>query len=164
MQETWGLIPRLGKSGEGTGNLLQYSCLENPLHRGAWWFTIHGHNWVTNTYIYTPHLIHSSITEHLGCFYTLAIVSIKRTVSLKHQNKTGLPWWSSRYDSVLPLQGAQVPSLVGEEYCILRGVAKNNKTISHASCFKKASPGTSLVVQWLGLHPSNAGDLDWLPG
>ena len=28
--------------GEGTGNPLQYPCLENPLDRGAWWATIHG--------------------------------------------------------------------------------------------------------------------------
>ena len=33
-----GLIPGLGRSfGEGTGNPLQYSCLENPMDRGAWW-------------------------------------------------------------------------------------------------------------------------------
>ena len=33
-----GLIPGLGRSpGEGHGNLLQYSCLENPTDRGAWW-------------------------------------------------------------------------------------------------------------------------------
>ena len=32
-----GLIPGFGKSpGEGTGNPLQYSCLENPMDRGAW--------------------------------------------------------------------------------------------------------------------------------
>ena len=32
-----GLIPGLGRSpGEGNGNLLQYSCLENPMDRGAW--------------------------------------------------------------------------------------------------------------------------------
>ena len=31
-------IPRLGKSPGGRhGNPLQYSCLENPMHRGAWW-------------------------------------------------------------------------------------------------------------------------------
>ena len=36
-------IPRLGRSpGEGNGNLLQYSCLENPMDRGAWWATVHG--------------------------------------------------------------------------------------------------------------------------
>ena len=33
-----GSIPGLGKSpGEGNGNPLQYSCLENPVDRGAWW-------------------------------------------------------------------------------------------------------------------------------
>ena len=29
-------------SGEGNGNPLQYSCLENPVDRGAWWAAIHG--------------------------------------------------------------------------------------------------------------------------
>ena len=32
-----GLIPGLGRSsGEGNGNPLQYSCLENPMDKGAW--------------------------------------------------------------------------------------------------------------------------------
>ena len=38
-----GSIPGLGRSpGEGTGNPLQYSCLENPMDREAWWATVHG--------------------------------------------------------------------------------------------------------------------------
>ena len=38
-----GLIPGLGRSpGEGNGNPLQDSCLENPMDRGAWWATVHG--------------------------------------------------------------------------------------------------------------------------
>ena len=38
-----GLIPGLGRSlGEGNGNPLQYSCLENPMGRGAWWATDQG--------------------------------------------------------------------------------------------------------------------------
>ena len=38
-----GLIPGLGRSpGEGKGNPLQYSCLENPMDAGAWWATVHG--------------------------------------------------------------------------------------------------------------------------
>ena len=38
-----GSIPGLGRSpGEGNGNPLQYSCLENPMDGGAWWVTIHG--------------------------------------------------------------------------------------------------------------------------
>ena len=37
------LIPGLGRSpGKGNGNPLQYSCLKNPIDRGAWWATIHG--------------------------------------------------------------------------------------------------------------------------
>ena len=45
-------IPGLGRSpGEGNGNPLQYSCLENPVDRGAWQAVVHGghkrvrHNW-----------------------------------------------------------------------------------------------------------------------
>ena len=38
-----GLIPGCGRSpGEGNGNPLQYSCLENPMDRVAWWATVHG--------------------------------------------------------------------------------------------------------------------------
>ena len=38
-----GSIPVLGKThGEGNGNLLQCSCLENSMDRGAWWATVHG--------------------------------------------------------------------------------------------------------------------------
>ena len=38
-----GSIPELGRSpGEGNGNPLQYSCLENPTDGGAWWATLHG--------------------------------------------------------------------------------------------------------------------------
>ena len=34
----WGSIPGSGRSpGEGNGNPLQYSCLENPMDQGAWW-------------------------------------------------------------------------------------------------------------------------------
>ena len=38
-----GLIPGSGRSpGGGQGNALQYSCLENPMDRGAWQTTVHG--------------------------------------------------------------------------------------------------------------------------
>ena len=38
-----GSIPWSGRSPRGgNGNLLQYSCLENPMNRGAWWATVHG--------------------------------------------------------------------------------------------------------------------------
>ena len=38
-----GSIPGLGRSpGEGNGNSLQYSCLENPMDGGDWWATVQG--------------------------------------------------------------------------------------------------------------------------
>ena len=38
-----GSIPGSGRfPGEGNGNPLQYSCLENPMDRGTWWATVHG--------------------------------------------------------------------------------------------------------------------------
>ena len=38
-----GSFPGSGRSSrEGNGNPLQYSCLENPMDKGAWWAIIHG--------------------------------------------------------------------------------------------------------------------------
>ena len=38
----FGSIPGSGRSpGGGHSNSLQYSCLENPMDRGAWWATVH---------------------------------------------------------------------------------------------------------------------------
>ena len=38
-----GSISGLGRCpGEGNGNPLQYSCLGNPMDRGAWWAVVHG--------------------------------------------------------------------------------------------------------------------------
>ena len=42
LQRDTGSIPGSGRSpGEGNGNPLQHSCLENPMDRGAWWATVH---------------------------------------------------------------------------------------------------------------------------
>ena len=38
----------VGEPGGGNGNPLQYSCLENPVDRGAWWATVHN---VTKSWI-----------------------------------------------------------------------------------------------------------------
>ena len=56
-----GLIHELGRSpGEGSDNRLQYSCLENPMDRGAWWATVHGvtKSWTRlsrHAHTHTPH-------------------------------------------------------------------------------------------------------------
>ena len=51
-----GSIPGLGRCPGGHGNSLQYSCLENPMDRGAWQATVHGvaksqHSWSDSMYI-----------------------------------------------------------------------------------------------------------------
>ena len=51
-----GLIPVSGRSsGEGNGIPLQYSCLENPEDRGAWWATVHGVLRVRHCLVTKPH-------------------------------------------------------------------------------------------------------------
>ena len=58
-----GLIPGSGRSpGEGNGNPLQYSCLENPMDRGAWRVTVHGatrvgHDWSDLQCTHTSHFL-----------------------------------------------------------------------------------------------------------
>ena len=72
-----GLIPGSGRSpGEGNGNPLQYSCLENPMDRGAWQAIVHGvtrvgHDLVTkppnhHSFLYSPTLtsIHDYWKNH----------------------------------------------------------------------------------------------------
>ena len=55
-----GLIPESGRSpGGGHGNPPQYSCLENPMDRGAWWATVLG---VTESET-------TEATEHAHIFY-----------------------------------------------------------------------------------------------
>ena len=50
-----GSIPWLGRSpGEGNGSPLQYSCLENPMDRGAWRATVHGVTRVRNNLATKP--------------------------------------------------------------------------------------------------------------
>ena len=48
-------IPGWGRSpGEGSGNPLHYSCLENPMDREAWWATVHGVKRVGNDLVSKP--------------------------------------------------------------------------------------------------------------
>ena len=85
-------VPGLGRSpGGGNGNLIQYSCLGNPMGGKAWWALVHGvtksqtrlSDWTHKQYstvrvriicVYL-NFIHSYIDGHLVCFHSLAIVN-----------------------------------------------------------------------------------------
>ena len=62
-----GSIPGSGRSpGGGHGNPLQYSCLENPMNRGAWWATVCGVATNLDTTEATSHT-HTHTYTHASC-------------------------------------------------------------------------------------------------
>ena len=79
--------------GEGNGNPLQCSCLENPRDGGVWWAAVYGvaqsRRWLkwlsssssssiplyTHTHVSHIFFIYSSVNGHLICFHLLAIVN-----------------------------------------------------------------------------------------
>ena len=57
--------------GEGNGTPLQYSCLENPMDRGAWWAAVHGvaKSWtrLSNfTFTFHFHALEKEMATHSG--------------------------------------------------------------------------------------------------
>ena len=60
----WGFDPGLGRSrGEGNGNPLQYSCLGNPINKGAWQAIVHGVLCPQNCKIVEHNLVNKTITS-----------------------------------------------------------------------------------------------------
>ena len=81
-----GSIPGLGGSpGEGNGNPLQYSCLENPMDRGAWRAAVHG---VTKESDMTEQL-NNIIGPSVKCCFpeTLSVYSSTSEGSLKSSSR-----------------------------------------------------------------------------
>ena len=111
-----GSIPGLGRSpGEGHGNLLQYSCLENPKHKGAWLLQSMGsqrvkHDWrdlATLKHICAlitlNHFYHHSKVRSLSCvwlFVTPWTIAYQAPLSMGFSRQE---YWS----------GLPVPSLGG---------------------------------------------------
>ena len=88
-----GSIPGSGRSpGKGNGNLLQYSCLENPMDGETWQATMRlqrvKHDWATHTFTFIYNIAFSLSTHLLmdtGYFHILAIVN-KVSISFDHFN------------------------------------------------------------------------------
>ena len=82
-----GLIPGLERyPGGENDNPLQYSCLENPINRGAWWATVHG---VTESQTWLRDSMQS--TESVWKWYRVydsIYISLKKTeVILKYESE-----------------------------------------------------------------------------
>ena len=92
-----GLIPGSERFQEGNGYPLQYSCLENPMDRGAWWATVHGvaksqtrlsdklfHFSVYNWMIQLPIFVSFYVSGFFHIIYLIVFILIR-----------GLPRWCS---------------------------------------------------------------------
>ena len=70
-----GLIPGSERSaGEGNGNPIQYSCLENPMDRGVWWATVHGVTRVRHDLVTKPP---NQVSKSLKLSYYKLMVAIR---------------------------------------------------------------------------------------
>ena len=133
-----GSIPGSGRSpGEGNGNTLPYSCLENPMDRGAWWATVHGsqrvgHDWATSLF-FSPQtvtlcVLSMSVLGHLVWFpkatvWTLPkidrVIKAKKLRRKGHQKNNGSRRLGSRVKNCCslshPLMSHFVTHLKGSE-------------------------------------------------
>ena len=70
-----GSIPGSGRSpGEGNGNPLKYSCLENPMDRGAWQATVHG---VTKSWTRLSDFTFSGLIGFISEFHYPSYLTVK---------------------------------------------------------------------------------------
>ena len=104
-----GSIPGLGRSpGEGNGNPLLYSCLENPMDRGAWQATVHGitksQTWLSNFHnlLYQDFAIASIDSQISPMYFSILFSTFQQLASLW----TLTPWnnlfsWFSRTNTLL---------------------------------------------------------------
>ena len=101
-----GSIPGSGRSpGEGNGNPLQYSCLENPMDGGSWWATVHG-------VAKSQTRLSDFTSRHFKKPERGLPHNIHKSKAIKNSTGTSLVVQWLRIH--LAMQGMQVQSLVGE--------------------------------------------------
>ena len=136
-----GLIPGSGRSpGEGNHNPLQYSCLENPMDRGAWWATVHGdlrvgHDWVTNT----DWLINVLVWSWIEILIFKSIYS-----SFSWVCRLAVCW-----QFVLPKMGIINPYVLVSYCCI---TITTNSIAYSTTHFSAVCMGQGSELVWLGSH------------
>ena len=103
----WSLISGWGRSlGEGNGNPLQYSFLENPMDRGAWWATVHGIARVAHGLVTKPPPPNSVAHSRLNKVYWANTLSVGRITALRYWIAEGticsllggdFKWWHHQH-------------------------------------------------------------------
>ena len=131
MWEAQVLIPGSGRSpGEGNGNPLQYSCLENPMDRRAWWATVHG---VAKSQIRLSAHTHTqerAVEEMNGASSRLKEGQIIYSQYPRYRNK-----WEFSDDSVVGCP----PAIAGDSGSILRlgrSPGRGNGNLLQYSCLE----------------------------
>ena len=150
-----GSIPGSGKyPGEGNGNPLQYSCLENPTDRGAWRATVHGvaksqtrlSDFTFNTLLSPDLLIWHAF--HYGHQTVEGVSDSFHLCSVFHYYHTHLPSQPRKFSSS--------PAAITTSFGIFVWLLKKKK--------KNTPFRISMVVQWIRILPAHAGDIGLILG
>ena len=111
--------------GEGNGNPLQYSCLENPMDRGTWWTTVHGVTRVGHYWVISLHFILHLLAFSSCSFLTINTLAqgIKQDPSC--QMSTKCVWIGLNTITITSL-----PGIVGPSYSLLGHLSPLRRTLS----------------------------------
>ena len=130
-----GWTPGVGKSpGEGKGNQLQCSCLENSVDRGAWWATVHG---VAKSRTRLSDLTHTPETQTMS----LLLLLLSRFI---HVRICATPW-TAAYQAPLSMDFPGKSAGVGCHYLLRNYVSRGSNQGVSSAVFPEA-PGETLFL------------------